>query len=265
MNVEVAQTTYSIGGQAPTQPCVFASCDSIYFWQHAASFIYSAATHGNNVHLHLMNPDDSVFTEITRLSHDVDTDVTWSYEFFDLMKSFSADATRTYYACNRFLRVCDLINCNSQWDPIGNTDFIILDIDCIVRKKLEFPKEKIGLFLRPHEQPGMQVAAGIVTIQGIEGYTFIKLVADMIKENKLEWFLDQHALHHIYTNSPVVDQNRVYKYDINYMDWEFDEERDASIWTGKGPRKDTSLPYLREKSKYLMQSGITERFWRNSP
>ena len=47
-----------ITGDFPSEPCIFAACDSKYFMEHASPFINSASLAGKPVHIHVVNPTD---------------------------------------------------------------------------------------------------------------------------------------------------------------------------------------------------------------
>ena len=49
-------------GEVPTSSVVFAACDSKYFMEHASAFIYSANEICKDVHVHVINPNDDVFS-----------------------------------------------------------------------------------------------------------------------------------------------------------------------------------------------------------
>ena len=57
MNIELKD----ISGDFPTEPCVFAACDSKYFMDHASSFCNSAYKAGMPCHIHVVNPTKEVY------------------------------------------------------------------------------------------------------------------------------------------------------------------------------------------------------------
>ena len=56
MNIESKDIT----GTFPSEPCVFAACDSKYFMDHASSFCNSAYKAGMPCHIHIVNPTEEV-------------------------------------------------------------------------------------------------------------------------------------------------------------------------------------------------------------
>jgi hypothetical protein len=230
-------------GELPTSPVVFAAADSKYFLEHAGPFAYSAAEHGFDIHIHVVNPTDEVLSYAAILASTVETRLTYTFNDEDL-SSLSGDPLRAYYACLRF-GVAPMI-----LQQAGK--IIILDIDCLVMNKFEFPDKPIGYFPRTDktgaanewEKQGMKIAAGAVYFDR-EALNVCEGVAQTIAGLPMRWFNDQIALSHIMDQVP---EQFVHKFDSSFMDWEFKEG--TTIWTGKGPRKYDNPTYVAEKHKY---------------
>ena len=229
-------------GELPTSPVVFAACDSKYFLDHAGPFVYSADERGFDVHIHVVNPTDEVLSYAAILASTVQVRLTYTFNDEDL-SNVSGDALRAYYACARFAVAPMILNTAGK--------ILILDIDCLVMNKFEFPKEPIGYYPREPlpgtvgwEAEGTKVAAGAVYFDK-EAMNVCNAVAETIGGLPLKWFNDQIALNHVFSQVP---EQFTHKFDSNFMDWEF--KQGTTIWTGKGPRKYDNPTYVAEKHKY---------------
>jgi len=247
-------------GQFPSGNIILASCDSKYFNEFGIPLAYSCNEAGNNLHLHVMDPEPMDYATASLVNSDLDIELTMSSET-------GGPKTREYYSCNRFIVAPHFIR-------NGVNKLLIIDTDCLVMKHLEFPDAKLGLFLRDPipgtvgwENEGTHVAAGIVYYTR-ESLTFADEVSTTLRNNKLVWFIDQVALWRAYQvlssrhgtmfADPLYEECHVFG--SNDMDWEFIDG--TNIWTGKGPRKYTNETYCNKQSYYMdMFLGIDKRFW----
>ena len=156
------------------------------------------------------------------------------------------ETRRTFLACERFYKVADLLF-TGTWE-----NYLILDVDSIIRKKIEFPTEDWGLFTRQYEQnPGMKVAAGVVwlTLKVLPIIEFWLWQARYIEKH---WFADQILWNITYQKFKENEAYTFKQFDQTFLDWEF--KSDTPIWTGKGDRKYSNECYLKEKEKWTMIS-----------
>ena len=226
----------------PSGDIVYGACDSLYWKDHVPPLLASCNKAGNSLHIHVVNPVESVFKDYPKLRSQVDVNFTMSYENTDL----NLVDTRTYYSCSRFI-VADQIleKVNSM---------IVTDVDALVMKKLEFPEAKLGLFLRDSlpgtvgwEQQGTKVAAGIVYLTQ-DSYDFMKGVVKKIKWYGLRWFVDQVCLHEQYIEEGWDKRSDFIDFGADVMDWQF--LPDSYIWTGKGERKYNNTTYVNKKIEF---------------
>lgn len=244
-----------INGTIPADFTLLASADPSYLREHAPPLAASAAICGNNLHIHVINPDDSDWafmqelgikaTELARRNkHRVN--FTFSSEETDLSK-LNDEQKRVYYSCNRFVIAANMLLNDSG--PL-----LITDIDCVLMKHIDQPSEDIGLFIRepfPNanqwETMGSHVAAGVVFYNKTpKASEFAVAVGQTILNNQLIWFLDQVSIWQVYQQ--VKGFTTCKNFDTNFMDWEFVEG--SVIWTGKGNRKYDNSLYLSQKKKY---------------
>lgn len=215
---------------------LFASCDVIYFKRFGKSFVKSAIAHNNHVHVHIINPEIG----LERIDHPL---VTYSFEE-------GGPDSREYYASNRFFIAPEILLSNQQHDM----KLLILDIDCVIREKIQLPDSAVALYFRKPfgsndwERRGTRVAAGAVMYDNT-AWLFAQRVADRIRELPHYWFVDQVALAETFDEFSMSINVHDFATDtIPVMDWEFSEE--SPIWTAKGDRKNNEI-FLREQAKYL--------------
>jgi len=230
--------------ERPKGDVLFASCDSVYFHDHAIPLIASANVAGNDIHVHVVNPVEHVFTEIHKVAHQTDNiNVTFSYENTDL----SLVDSRTYYASNRFMVAEQILQHADR--------LMIIDTDCLIMDTIEFPEGKtLGLFTRDSlpgtqgwEQRGTKVAAGIVLLTQ-ETIPYIQGVAARVKEYGLRWFVDQVALYEQYLHDGFDKSDKFIDFSDMDMDWNF--VAGSKIWTGKGERKYKNMTYVDKKREF---------------
>lgn len=230
--------------ERPKGDVLFASCDSVYFHDHAIPLIASANVAGNDIHVHVVNPVEHVFTEIHKVAHQTDNiNVTFSYENTDL----SLVDSRTYYASNRFMVAEQILEHADR--------LMIIDTDCLIMDTIEFPEGKtLGLFTRDSlpgtqgwEQRGTKVAAGIVLLTQ-ETIPYIQGVAARVKEYGLRWFVDQVALYEQYLHDGFDKSDKFIDFSDMDMDWNF--VAGSKIWTGKGERKYKNMTYVDKKREF---------------
>jgi len=250
-------------GEIPQEFCCFASSDSVYLHDHAPALLSSAIVSGTNLHIHVVNAtfDDWLFLHELSLHASGKIKFTYTSENTDISK-LSADERRVYYSCNRFIAAGQiLLN--------GGGPFLIIDIDCLLMKKIEQPIEDIGLFLREPfqnanqwETLGSHVAAGAVYYSKSKiASQFAVEVGHTILNNKLIWFLDQVTLWEVYKQRK--DEMDVRVFDNDFMDWEFREG--TTIWTGKGSRKYDNPTYVSKKKDFeTLLPSLEKVIWKSS-
>tara|TARA_R100000808_G_scaffold7318_1_gene21569 strand:+ start:6184 stop:6924 length:741 start_codon:yes stop_codon:yes gene_type:complete len=242
-----------LSGDKPNGDVLFCSCDQKYFHDFAKPLAYTANENNNDLHIHVMNPDERTAADFVLLKHDLDINLTISQEH-------GGPENREYYSCNRFIIAPHLLQ-------QGARRLMIIDADCLIMNHIEFPDADLGLFLRDPlpgtvgwEKEGTKCAAGMVymTQQSLD---FAMEVSTALCQNKLIWFIDQVALWQTYNKWR--DKYKFYQFTEKDMDWEFIEG--TSIWTGKGPRKYDNETYVRHQQVYRdMWDGAEERFWKKS-
>jgi hypothetical protein len=231
-------------GDIPTYPVLFASCDDKYFMEHAGPFVFSAAEHGHDVHINIINPKPETITYASYLQAMIDTRLTFTQNSFNIDDDVDPEVVRVNYACSRFFLAPQLLSYCKK--------LLILDIDCLIMKPFEFPERPVAFFPRTDntgaanewEQRGMKVAAGAVYFDERAGNVCVQ-VAKTIESLPPKWFVDQIALSEIMGRVPL---DAIAHFNSDFMDWEFREG--TTIWTGKGPRKYENQTYLDAKKKY---------------
>ena len=245
-----------LAGDRPSGDVLMCSCDSVYFNDFATPLAYSAAAHGNRMHIHVMEPTEEDRAKFALLKEDIGE--------LTISEETGGPANREYYSCNRFIIAPYLLQ-------QGANKLLIIDADCLIMDKMEFPDADLGLFLREPwenhnewETLASHVAAGMV-LYTQESINFAMEVSQALTQNKLIWFIDQVALWKTYEKDQLTGMRnyKFYQFTEDDMDWEFKEG--TKCWTGKGPRKYDNPTYLAEQQKYRdMAKGLEDRFWTKS-
>ena len=230
-------------GEVPTGPVIFAACDATYFKKFAPAFVSSIDKNTTqDIHLHVINPDDEVFALSCILNARAKKKVTYTYQDSDL-SGYTVDQKRALYASLRFLVAPFLLQHAGK--------MLILDIDCLVKQQVVFPDKPLGYFPREPlagtqgwENEGTKVAAGSVYFDA-QAMNVCNAVSETLGGLDLRWFNDQIALNHVFSQVP---EEHVHAFDGNFMDWEFKEG--TVLWTGKGPRKYENEAYVAEQKVY---------------
>lgn len=226
----------------PVTNVIYACCDGHYFDKFAEAFVNSACMHGHYTEVHVVNPTKDTDKLSTKLMENWPGQLLISSQ--TLAVPYDEEKKRTIYASYRFHNVVNRIS-----DIRG---YLVLDIDCVIRRPIDFPDTAVGIYFRENngtdwESMGMRVAAGAV-YYGPGSQYFANCVSKKIESYDALWFVDQRALW---------DVSEQFKYATNitdlskipgFMDWEFNE--DSYIWTGKGPRKYENKKYVAEVEKY---------------
>ena len=231
-------------GSFPTEPCVFAACDSKYFVDHASPFINSAHLAGKPCHVHVVNPTQQVFELFEYYKTKVSNPTTLSFNYMDIPDD--PDAMKCTYASLRFFILPYLLEKIEK--------IMVLDIDCMVMRDFRFPDKPCGLFVR---QPvtyltdwikeGTKIAAGIVYFD--RSYLDkVNKLTEIINSLPKTWYADQVALNKLLTEH--IDFEDVFVFNGNFMDWNFLEG--TVIWTGKGKSKYDNPRYVAMKKKMAL-------------
>lgn len=197
-------------------PLIYTVCDQAYFDTHAQAFRRSAESHGNNVWINLVRPNDHA----------------------DWVKQLPPHDRKTFYVMLRFLLLPEVLrHCRGV---------LVMDIDSIFNEKIEFPDEyDMGIFFRPWARlPALKVLCS-ATYFTPRAIPFLERIRDRLIASSGEWGCDQAAI----WQQTVEDEG---KYRILHLDQSFisfGKYDGAPIWTAKGPRKfDPS--YLKRKQTY---------------
>ena len=240
MNIELKDIT----GDFPSEPCIFAACDSKYFMEHASPFINSVSLAGKPVHIHVVNPTDECIVEANRLKELASSPVTYTYNELELLDD--PDKMKCIYACLRFFILPHLLEKVEQ--------VMILDIDSVVLRNFRFPDKPCGLFVKEPVtylsdwiKEGTKIAAGIVYFDNSYLDKAEKLI-EIINSLPKTWYADQVALNKLLTEH--INYEDVFVFNGNFMDWNFLEG--TVIWTGKGKSKYDNPRYVAMKKKMAL-------------
>jgi hypothetical protein len=233
---------------------IFTGCDGVYFDTYAEIFTASFEINspGQVIFFSVCNPLDSFADRIEALKARCGaTEIVYETYTTDLSE-LNEQSRRAYYANHRFIRLHDFVY------RYGH-DIIFLDIDSIVRNKLDslhkyFLDIDIAMRLRLNTRNiNMKVlAAGIYIKAGKNSLRFLDELGKRLN-GACYWYADQVE---IYNSLLSVKGIRVANLSARFFDYEFSD--DSMIWTGKGNRK-----FLNERYT-LYASEIVDAFRRLS-
>ena len=191
---------------------IYAAADTNYFIEHGLEFINSCVANENFCHVTVfLNFMEDVSDQKRKLEEFMTNNASNLHanakkylikpEYFEHMYNVTIDDNRAYYASFRFLHLATVM----QNHP--TEDFLVLDIDSIVKKKLPEITADLGLYLRLdniaggnlYEQMGMLVAAGILYIPWNNRGLAEQLKAEILNQ-PIRWFCDQHAILRLYNS-----------------------------------------------------------------
>jgi hypothetical protein len=237
-------------GSIPFGPTILAAADHEYFKAYGYAFVKSSCYNGNKTHIHLLTKPKShaeekeLFGNLRSLK-----------ERFKNLFTFTLDMYgykgREEFASARFHVAPIFMDMASRFEQPLN--LMILDIDSVVRRYIQFPKAAVGLFFREPfganewERRGTRVAAGAVFYDHTSTL-FAKKVSDRIYDIDKKWFADQVALAETADEFKLASAIYDFSKDNHFLDWEFHD--DGIIWTGKGDRKFNNKRYLAEFDKW---------------
>jgi hypothetical protein len=237
---------------------IFTAVDSIYFKKYAYVWAWSIYQNNLHGHIHVINPSNRDINNLKKLRITSKGKINFSVGDFD----FSLPKDKCYFASFRFLYIEKLKELYNK--------VLITDVDSIIRKRINFPKEDFGFFIREpldsRDQwyvESSKLAAGIfyINLDSTKNFNFKDAYLDNLlhlrKQNQWKWMVDQHALHKIFLELEKFNEFEIKKFNSIDLCWDF--KQPSIIWTGKGKRKHKSTKYLREYKKYLHEYQKTSK------
>jgi hypothetical protein len=195
---------------------IYASSCEKYFLEHGDAFITSAKKQGHTVKVDMTD------------------------DFPEWRKRLGSDRERIF-ACNlRFLRLPDLLE---------QDDVLVCDIDSIINQPIKFDDCDLALYLRPWIDPTKERLQVLLTASywSKRAKPFAEIVREKLLSQELRWCDDQRIVWRVYNE--IGHQFKIQNLDHNFVNFNFD--RDAPIWTCKGPARKTNKVYLARKSEYV--------------
>jgi len=244
-------------GNTTEEFTILAACDGVYLRKYSKGLVASSALAGNNLHIHVTNPNESDLKYIEYLkaaykSLSSSYVMTSSYDTLPIAH-FNEDEKRCFYACNRFIVAPE----------IARGDILIVDIDSLIMYHLDNFREDVGLYLRggnvikkgvPHwGKKAKLVMAGTVYCK-LSSINFLKNVRDFIGQSQMIWHVDQVALWMSYKHY----KKQLYFKPFNHihLDWHF--MPDTLIWSGKNKSKDNNKIYMQKYYEFINKITVKE-------
>lgn len=194
---------------------IYASSGSEYFSVHGEAFIASAEKHGHKVKVDMAE------------------------DFPEWKSKLRCTEDRTFNAMLRTMMLPEMLE---------NDDVLVLDIDSIINKPIKLDKCDMALFFRPwmpSEWVGMQVLM-TASYWTKRAKPFAESVRDKLLSQVNEWGDDQKAVWR--TFQEMGHEFAVQPLTQDFVCYHFD--RDAPIWTCKGPTRKSNAAYLERRAQY---------------
>lgn len=167
---------------------VLAACNSIYFLKYAKYLIYSCNNIKQDIHLHIVNPDNECLDVINFLKKELKIYLSISTEFFPTI-NIHTEALKSYYFCARFFIAKEIFN------KFPTKKIHIVDADCLI-KKLPIWDENYRLVLRyrpSYNNLWKKIMAGYVYITSDKVF-FLEQVIQEIKNRYVNINFEQAIL-----------------------------------------------------------------------
>jgi hypothetical protein len=122
----------------------------------------------------------------------------------------------------------------------------MLDVDSIINKPIEPIECDLALFFRPWTAKERHQILMTASYWTPRARTFAETVREKILANNNKWYDDQIIMWRTY--QAIGDRFDIAKLDQNFVCYNFD--REAPIWTCKGPVRKDNPVYLERKHGY---------------
>jgi hypothetical protein len=190
---------------------IYASSGPEYFAEHGGAFIASAKKYGHQVQVDL------------------------AADFPELRNKIRFNYDKIFYAHLRYLRLPDLLT----------QDVLMLDIDSIINRPVEMTPCDMALFFRPWLTGGREVLM-TASYWTPKAKPFAERIRDRLFTKQNKWGDDQIAVWKTYKE--LGEHFNIQTLDQNFVCYHFD--REAPIWTCKGPARKDNATYLARRAAY---------------
>ncbi len=194
---------------------IYASSCKDYFSEHGEAFIRSAEKCGHKVKIDMAG------------------------DFPELRAKLRCESERVFACWLRLLRLPEMLD---------REDVLILDIDSIINRPISFEPCDMALFLRPWLPPNREDLQVLLTASywNKAAKPFALRVRERLLGQFNKWGDDQAAVWRTYKE--MGGSFDVQPLTQNFVCYEFD--RDAPIWTCKGPARKSNPVYLERRAAY---------------
>lgn len=229
---------------------IFSAVDRKYYRSYGITWAWSIYKNNMHAHLHVINPKKRDIKSLERLAQNMYGHLSFTTGDID----YDLPKDRCYFASFRFLFIKNLSKIYKK--------IIVIDIDSLVRKKINFPNEDFGFYIRkslntidPWYQDSSKIAAGIFFINNenpenalLFHETYKRYLFKHFNEGNWRWMIDQRSLFETFSELKTKSPDfKFYAFNKTELSWSFDAA--ALIWTGKGERKFKNKKYLKEFRK----------------
>ena len=158
-------------------------------------------------------------------------------DFPELKAKFRGSETRVFNCMLRFLRLPELLD---------QDDVLVCDIDSIVNQPIVMPPCDMALFFRPWLRDMDENLQVLLTASywARSAKPFAEKIREELLSRVINWMDDQTIVWRLYNE--IGDQYRIRNLTEDFVNYHFD--RDAPIWTCKGPTRKNNPTYLARKN-----------------
>lgn len=192
---------------------IYASSGPDYFQEHGGAFIRSAEKCGHRVKIDMAD------------------------DFPEWKSKLRYKEDRTFYAMLRTMRLPEMLD---------QEDVLVLDIDSIINRPIEIEPCDMALFFRPWLAPETLKVLMTASYWGRASKPFAERVRERLLERVNDWGDDQTAVWQTYCE--MGSQFDIRPLNQDFVCYHFD--RDAPIWTCKGPARKNDITYLERRAQY---------------
>jgi len=224
----------------PNQNTYMFACDNNYLLNHGISCLNSAIKTNNNIHCHVLNPNDKslkILNQIINKNKNVSLSISEEKRKSKLNKN--------YYAKIRFEVLEDILKHCSK--------IAVIDTDSIfIKSAMDIFKYDLGIHERNLSKPKerARVLAGFLLISN-KCNEFIKILQEEQKAIGNFWYADQIAVARTIIKYKECQEFLKIKYckiPLSYIDYTF--QNNSYIWSGKGERKNKNKSYVAKLNQY---------------
>ena len=194
---------------------IYASSCPDYFAAHGEAFIASAKENGHRVKVDMVA------------------------DFPEWREKLRCDSAKTFNCFLRFMRLPEMLD---------QEDVLVCDIDSIINQPIRFDNCDMAIFFRPWMPPDWEGKQVLLTASywNKSAKPFAERVRERLLSQVNKWMDDQATVWRTYKE--MGDRFTIQNLTQDFVCFHFD--REAPIWTCKGPARKSDPVYLERRAQY---------------